>query len=318
MSPKVFISHASEDKERFVLKFAEKLRNKGIDVWLDKWEMILGDSLVSKIFEEGIKDAHAIIVVLSSTSVTKPWVIEELNISFVNSINKISKLIPIIIDECEIPECLKNTLHKKIGDLDNYDSDLDEIVMAIFGQKVKPPLGKSPQYTKTIVDQIGNLTSLDNTIMKIIFDINLDKNRKMVYTSNLIKKCLELDISENQLLESLNFLDENSYIKLIRDIGPSMPSVFFITDSAFEDCARSLINNYKELYESVAYQLVNTKNKDSLSISKELKQKTVVIENVLIHLKNRGLIKITSSNVGIHVHHISIGLKRALENNELN
>ncbi|MCQ9427586.1 toll/interleukin-1 receptor domain-containing protein, partial [Pseudomonas sp. LJDD11] len=55
MSPKVFVSHASEDKDRFVLDFAKQLRANGIDAWLDKWEMLPGDSLVTKIFDEGIK-----------------------------------------------------------------------------------------------------------------------------------------------------------------------------------------------------------------------------------------------------------------------
>ena len=31
--PKVFISHASEDKERFVVNFATALRENGIDAW---------------------------------------------------------------------------------------------------------------------------------------------------------------------------------------------------------------------------------------------------------------------------------------------
>jgi len=43
--PKAFISHASEDKVRFVLGFATKLREKGIDAWLDRWEIKPGDSL---------------------------------------------------------------------------------------------------------------------------------------------------------------------------------------------------------------------------------------------------------------------------------
>jgi len=80
---KVFISHASEDKERFVIDFATKLRKIGIDAWLDKWEMLPGDSLVDKIFEEGIKDAEAFIVILSKNSILKPWVREELNAGFV-------------------------------------------------------------------------------------------------------------------------------------------------------------------------------------------------------------------------------------------
>ncbi len=34
MTPKVFISHASEDKARFVTEFATKLRENGVDAWL--------------------------------------------------------------------------------------------------------------------------------------------------------------------------------------------------------------------------------------------------------------------------------------------
>jgi hypothetical protein len=66
---KVFMSHASEDKERFVLPFARRLRARGLDVWVDRWEMLPGDSLVKKIFTEGIGEAEAVIVVLSKHSV---------------------------------------------------------------------------------------------------------------------------------------------------------------------------------------------------------------------------------------------------------
>jgi hypothetical protein len=57
-APKLFISHASEDKARFVLPFAEGLRADGIDAWVDRWEIRPGDSLVQKIFDEGIAAAH--------------------------------------------------------------------------------------------------------------------------------------------------------------------------------------------------------------------------------------------------------------------
>lgn len=73
-SPKVFISHASEDKDRFVLAFAERLRMNGVDAWVDKWEIKVGDSLIDKIFNEGLSGCAAVVVVLSSYSVDKPWV----------------------------------------------------------------------------------------------------------------------------------------------------------------------------------------------------------------------------------------------------
>ena len=68
MPPAAFVSHASEDKERFVLDFAPRLREQGIDAWVDRWEILPGDSFVDKIFEEGLKNASAVIVVISKRS----------------------------------------------------------------------------------------------------------------------------------------------------------------------------------------------------------------------------------------------------------
>ena len=48
-APKIFLSHASEDKDRFVVEFARRLRENGVDAWLDQWEMKPGDSLVDMI-----------------------------------------------------------------------------------------------------------------------------------------------------------------------------------------------------------------------------------------------------------------------------
>jgi len=67
--PHVFISHASEDKERFVEGLALKLIGNGVNVWFDKWEIKLGDSLIDKIFEKGIKPSDFIIIVLSKNSI---------------------------------------------------------------------------------------------------------------------------------------------------------------------------------------------------------------------------------------------------------
>lgn len=44
MRPRCFFSSASDDKDRFALKFAERLRTNGVDVWLDTWEINAGDN----------------------------------------------------------------------------------------------------------------------------------------------------------------------------------------------------------------------------------------------------------------------------------
>lgn len=51
--PSVFLSHASKDKP-FVEKLAQSLKKIGINVWFDKWEIDVGDSITWKV-EEGIR-----------------------------------------------------------------------------------------------------------------------------------------------------------------------------------------------------------------------------------------------------------------------
>lgn len=158
-APKAFISHATLDKQRFVVGFATRLRDKGVDAWLDQWEMGPGDSLVDRIFEEGIKNAQAFVVVLSEISVNRPWVREELNVAVVRKIEGLTKLIPVIIDDCEIPEALRSTVWVRFENLDSYDEKLQEIVDAVFRRRDKPALGSPPAYA-TLADALPGLTAV--------------------------------------------------------------------------------------------------------------------------------------------------------------
>ena len=74
---------------------------------LDKWEILPGDSLVDKLFEEGLKSAQAVLIVVSAVSVVKPWVRQELNTAIVNRITRQTKVIPIVLDEAEVPEAVR-------------------------------------------------------------------------------------------------------------------------------------------------------------------------------------------------------------------
>jgi hypothetical protein len=60
----LFISHASPDKERFVLPLAEVLKDPGVKVWLDKWDISLGAS-ISESISRGLTQSRFGIVVLS-------------------------------------------------------------------------------------------------------------------------------------------------------------------------------------------------------------------------------------------------------------
>jgi hypothetical protein len=166
-SIKAFISHAGEDRERFVIPFSKKLREKfGIDAWVSCWEIMPGDSLIQKIYDEGIKNADVIIVILSEYSIDKPWVKEEIEAGFIKRIEKQCKLIPILIDNVskDMPECLKTTAWETIADLESYEEEFKRILLSITGETDKPPLGKTNQINQFPLIYFSELTKLDNTV----------------------------------------------------------------------------------------------------------------------------------------------------------
>jgi hypothetical protein len=68
----VFISHASEDKGEIATPLAEKLRDRGLRVWFDAFELQIGDSLRRKI-DEGLASSTFGVVILSQHFFAKEW-----------------------------------------------------------------------------------------------------------------------------------------------------------------------------------------------------------------------------------------------------
>ena len=153
--PRAFISHAHADKARFVTPFAAALRNPGaVAVWVDEWEMKLGDSLVEKIFGEGLQAAN-VIAVVSNHSISSKWVREELNYATVRRIKGKARILPVILDELgegQIPEVVEHLLWHRVpnppDDPANIRAAAERVAAAIHGQSHpdKPALAPMPAY----------------------------------------------------------------------------------------------------------------------------------------------------------------------------
>jgi len=90
----VFISHASEDKEAVVRPLALALREHGLDVWYDEFELGIGDSLRRKI-DAGLARSRFGVVVLSQAFFKKGWPNYELDGLVTRSVTGDQILLPI-------------------------------------------------------------------------------------------------------------------------------------------------------------------------------------------------------------------------------
>lgn len=140
--PKAFLSYGWEDRE-LAEKIAAALQGNGIDTWWAEWCIGAGDSLRQKI-DEGLGDCTHFIVLLTPTSLSKPWVNQEMDAGLVRKIRNQCKFIPLRheLQAEALPPLLSGMLSP---DLSDFDGGMKQLVNDIHGVVRKPPLGAPPE-----------------------------------------------------------------------------------------------------------------------------------------------------------------------------
>ncbi len=142
-SPRLFLSHSSLDKT-MLGPLAKDLQANGVRVWYDDWEIAPGDSIVEKI-NEGLESCDVFVVALSRASVESRWVRAELDAAMVRRIQQVCRLIPIRLEQCDIPPLLAPLKRVNFDELP-YGDALAELLKGVFraAAKAEPEAGKHP------------------------------------------------------------------------------------------------------------------------------------------------------------------------------
>jgi len=90
----VFISYASEDKREVSIPLALKLKELGLRVWLDEFELTIGDSIRRSI-DFGLSESQYGIVILSQSFFNKEWPRKELDGLFTRDDGKEKLILPV-------------------------------------------------------------------------------------------------------------------------------------------------------------------------------------------------------------------------------
>ena len=136
---RIFISHSSKDKA-FVRKLVDALKKHLVEVWFDESEIKVADSLVRRI-SEGLKNADYLVIVLSEASVSSRWVEQELNVALTNQISGKGIVLPVLLEDCEIPILLSDRLYADFRE--SFDVGL-QALLAAFGHEGESVTGIAP------------------------------------------------------------------------------------------------------------------------------------------------------------------------------
>ncbi len=315
--PKAFVSHATEDKDRFVLAFAEALRAEGVDAWLDVWEMQPGDSLVDKIFTEGIGEAGAVIVVISNLSLDRRWVKEELDAAVVQRINTNSRLIPIVLDGLEVsdlPVAIRHLVHVPVTDAEAPVA-ARRIAQLLFGGSSRPPLGPVPPFADSEVDQVPGLNLIDSTILKAIGDEADRDFGEHFDTKSFAEELRKLDVDQDTLVDSLEVLDHDGLIKLHRTLAAGLEGMhsFQITLLGLDQYFTTFLPNYSAAADEVCAAVVNLGEGSDEQITETVGHSRLLVLHVLRVLDNNGTLHLSEAMGGsAFFHGVSPKLRRLL------
>jgi hypothetical protein len=141
-APRIFLSYASEDRD-LARVIAERLNEEGIETWWAEWEIGAGDSIVEKV-NDGLAGCTHFIVLLTETSIEKPWVKSEIDAGFIRRLSGSAKFIPLRnnFPASKLPPLLA-ALHAPEVAPDQEDG-LKQLINDIRGVSRKPSVGQPP------------------------------------------------------------------------------------------------------------------------------------------------------------------------------
>ena len=154
--PKVFISysHDSQQHKKWVMDFAVRLRNSGVDAILDQWELQPGDDL-THFMETNLASADRVLMVCTDFYVEKANSgvggvgYEKMIVTsdLLKSIDS-NKVIPIIrqAGSKKVPTFLRTKLFIDFSRDDEAEFSYDELVRTLVGAPLfkKPAIGNNP------------------------------------------------------------------------------------------------------------------------------------------------------------------------------
>ena len=216
MNKIAFLSYAHEDKD-FAERIATELLKAGVDVKIDIWEIKPGDSLIQKIFVEGLSNCDIFLILISNASVRSKWVREELDHAMIKKIEGATRIIPLIKEKCEIPHPLRPLLWVDLSV--DFDDGIRQVVKTIYDVLEKPALGKIPKYIAELKTSVGGLSRAASTVGSILLSRQDGQlGFENGYTGEEMHQVVSM-LTEEEINDAVDELEEYGLVHTLKYMG---------------------------------------------------------------------------------------------------
>jgi hypothetical protein len=314
--PTAFLSHASEDKAGFAEPLGRELASLGIRPWLDKWEIRPGDSLVAKLFDEGVAAVDAVIVLVSQYSAAKPWVRAELDAAVVRRITESTRLIPVRLDEADMPAPLRMLVWHGAERTDAGIRDTAQAIAdTLYGRDPRPAVAPPPAYASVV--QVPGLTASDTALLTLLAEEAIATGHlNYVPWPAVVARAADQGMNETLAVESLAVLQQRHYAKPRPIYAGGAILAIELAPRGFRAVVDAIVPDAETARRRIIASVVNTPP-DSITVVDDLAALTgtppLFVLQFLEELEAKGLLKVVLT-MGNHsrLASISPALRRLL------
>lgn len=228
-----FISQTTVDNERFVVPFNTALARPGLRTIVDVQDFRAGESLIASIFDRGIYQSNAIIIIVSKNTPGRQWVRAELEHAVLRNIEEKIPVITIVLDEADVPPPLRTALQIRVPSSRTPQEVADEVARILLEER-RPaaPVTMVPnsRWALATLHGVDSETPLDEYVARYAIEQFLTSNTEYVDVSSLLNELkTQSEGSEADLEASLHVLEQEGVIQRQHEIGARLPFAFSLT-----------------------------------------------------------------------------------------
>lgn len=243
----VFISHASEDKEKMAIPLYCHLSHEGYRVWLDKFEIKLGTKLEEAI-NDGIDQSRMGIALISDSYLheMKHWTKEELKL--MSQLLDKRLLIPILykMKKEEAVNILPELKEYRFFELSKgIDEVVGEISRVLGLARVKPVNNQQDD----IYLMYRNLCRDNDLLEELCYEISREDTFRVATADYLIE---EMDENISDALEDLATICPRDHIKTFYNAGLLLGAKGMVSDQVFRILFKRGLS-FQNVIEALAY-----------------------------------------------------------------
>lgn len=307
---RAFVSHAREDMDSFTREFVRRLRASGVVAWVDESEILLGDDLTERVFEDGLQQAQVIFVILSKAYLAKAFPRLELSVAVIRKLYHNVRIIPVLIEnDVEVPVSLQSTVWVKMTDPMDYDKEYAQILQSLYGEYNRSPLGPPPVYARLGIDHLPGLQVTDTAYLQLIFRDAVDNATFTLRPTSLQFLANQLELSAELAMESLEALEKCGIIRGLWPLGLSYPTAT-LTSHGIQLCMRNFVPDSSRLLDEVLLACVNQEYARASLLSEQLGRDFMHVCFAMEMLTSRGLMRANHLADDFYVYEVTVTGRR--------